>query len=66
MLVVLLQWLSCVCQAISEKNVFLCGGIMDKNLGLTVLVECLDKGGKFSLVKTVDSLYFLVFIGSVR
>ena len=47
MLVVLLQWLSCVCQAISEKNVFLCGGIMDKNLGLTVLVECLDKGGMF-------------------
>ena len=44
---VLLQWLSCVCQAISEKNVFLCGGIMDKNLGLTVLVECLDKGGMF-------------------
>ena len=39
---------------------------MDKNLGLNVLVECLDKGGKSSPVKTVVALYFLVFTGIVR
>ena len=39
---------------------------MDKNLGLNVLVECLDKGGKSSPVKTVVALYLLVFIGIVR
>ena len=39
---------------------------MDKNLGLNVLVECLDKGGKSSQVKTVVALYLLVFIGIVR
>ena len=39
---------------------------MDKNLGLNVLVECLDKGGKSSPVKTVVALYLLVFIGIVK
>ena len=39
---------------------------MDKNLGLNVLVEWLDKGGKSSQVKTVVALYLLVFIGIVR
>ena len=52
---VLLQRLSCVWQAVSENNVFMCGGVMDKNLGLIVLVECFDKAGK--------SLW--LFIGSV-
>ena len=31
----------------------MCGDRMDKNLGLKVLVECLDKGGKSSPVKAV-------------
>ena len=39
---------------------------MDKNLGLYVLMESLDKGGKSSPVKTVVALYLLVFIGIVR
>ena len=39
---------------------------MDKNLGLDVLVECLDKGGKSSPFKAVVALYFLAFIGIVR
>ena len=39
---------------------------MDKNLGLSVSVESLDKGGKSSPVKTVAALYLLVFIGIVR
>ena len=39
---------------------------MDENLGLNVLVECLDKGGKFSSVKALIALYFLVLIGIVR
>ena len=39
---------------------------MDKSLGLNVLVECLDKGGKSSPVKAAVVLYFLVFIGVVR
>ena len=39
---------------------------MDKNLGLNVLLECLDKGGKTSPVKTVVALYLLVFIGIVK
>ena len=43
---VLLQRLSCVWQAVSENNLFMCGGVMDKNLGLIVLVECFDKAGK--------------------
>ena len=40
--------------------------IMDKNLGLKVLLECHDKGGKSSPVKTVVALHLLVFIGIVR
>ena len=39
---------------------------MDKILGLYVLMEGLDKGGKSSPVKTVVALYLLVFIGIVR
>ena len=39
---------------------------MDKNLGLSVSVESLDKAGKSSPVKTVAALYLLVFIGIVR
>ena len=35
-------------------------------LGLDVLVECLNKGGKSSPVKTVVALYLLVFIGIER
>ena len=66
MLMMLLQWLSCVWQTISDNNVFLCGGIVDKNLGLNVSVESFDKGGKSSSVKTVVALYLLVFIGIVR
>ena len=62
----LLQRLPCVWRTVSENNVFLCGGVMDKNLGFNVLVECLDKGGKSSPVKTVVALYLLVFIGIVR
>ena len=62
----LLQWLSCVWRAISENNVFLCGAVMDNNLGLNVLVECLDKGGESFPVKVVVALYFLVFVGIVR
>ena len=62
----LLQRLPCAWRTVSENNVFLCGGVMDKNLGLNVLVECLDKGGKSSPVKTVVALYLLVFIGIVR
>ena len=38
---------------------------MDKNLGVSVLVECLDKDGKSSPVKTVVVLHLLVFIGIV-
>ena len=60
------QRLSCAWRTISEKNVFSCGGIIDKNLGLNVLLECLDKGGKTSPVKTVVALYLLVFIGIVK
>ena len=66
MLMMLLQWLSCVWQTISENNIFSCGGLMDKNLGLKVSLESLDKGGKSSPVKTVVALYLLVFIGIVR
>ena len=66
MLIVLLQRLSCVWRAVSVDNVFLCGGVTDKNLGLNILVECLDKGGKSSPVKAVVSLYFLVLVGIVR
>ena len=66
MLMMLVQQLSCVWQAISENIVFSCGGVMDKNLGLNVLVESLDKGAKSSPVKTVVALYLLVFIGIVR
>ena len=51
---------------LQQNNVFSCGGVMDKNLGLNVLVESLEKGGKFSTVKTVVALYLLVFIGIVR
>ena len=39
---------------------------MDKTLGLNVLVESLDKGGKSSSVKTVVALYLLVFIGFLK
>ena len=39
---------------------------MDKNLGLDVLVECLNKGGNSSPIKTVVALYLLVFIGIVK
>ena len=39
---------------------------MDKILGLSVLVECLDKFGKSYQVKAVIALHFLVFIGSLR
>ena len=66
MLMMLLQRLSCVWRTISENNVFSCGGVMDKNLGLNVSVESLDKGGKYSPVKTVVALYLLVFIDIVR
>ena len=66
MLMMLLQRLSCVWRTISENNVFSCGGVMDKTLGLNVSVESLDKGGKSSPVKTVVALYLLVFIGIVR
>ena len=66
MLMMLLQRLSCVWRTISENNVFLCGGVMDKTLGLNVSVENLDKGGKFFPVKTVVALYLLLFIEMVR
>ena len=39
---------------------------MDKNLGLSISVESLDKGGKSSPVKTVVALYLLVFTDIVR
>ena len=39
---------------------------MDKNLGLSVLVECLDKGGESSPVKTAVAFYLLVFIGIIK
>ena len=54
----LLQQLSSVWQSISENNVFSCGGIMDKNLGLNVSVESLDKGGKVFSSWNGDSLVF--------
>ena len=66
MLMMLLQGQSCVWQTILENNVFSCGGIMDKNLGLNGSVESLDKGGKSSLVKTVIAFYLLVLIDIVR
>ena len=66
MLMMLLQRLSCVWRTISENNVFSCGGVMDKTLGLNVSVESLDKGGKSSPVKTVVALYLLVLIDIVR
>ena len=66
MLMMLLQRLSCDWQRISENNVFSCGGVMDKALGLNFSVESLDKGGKFSPVKTVVALYLLLFIDIVR
>ena len=66
MLMMLLQRLSCVWQTISENNVFSCGGVMDKALGLNFSVESLDKGGKSSPVKTVVALYLLLFIDIVR
>ena len=49
-----------------KNNVFSCGGVMDKNLGLRISVESLHKSGKSSPVKTVAALYLLVFIGIVR
>ena len=66
MLMMLSQRLSFVWLTISENNVFSCGGVMDKTLGLNVSVESLDKGGKSSPVKTVVALYLLVFIDIVR
>ena len=66
MLMMLLQRLSCVWRTISENNVFSCGGVMDKTLGLNVSVESLDKGGKSSPVKTVVALYLLLFTDIVR
>ena len=60
MLMMLLQGQSCVWQTILENNVFSCGGIMDKTLGLNVSVESLDKGGNSSPVKTVVALYLLI------
>ena len=66
MLMMLLQRLSCDWQTISENNVFSCGGVMDKALGLNFSVESLDKGGKSSPVKTVVALYLLLFIDIVR
>ena len=39
---------------------------MDKNLGLNVLVECLDKGGESSPVKMAVAFYLLVFIGIIK
>ena len=66
MLIMLLQQLSSVWQSISENNVFSCGGIMDKNLGLNVSVESLDKGGKSSPVEMVIALYLLVFTDMVK
>ena len=39
---------------------------MDKNLGLSVLVECLDKDGESSPVKTAVAFYLLVFIGTIK
>ena len=66
MLMMLLQRLSCIWRTISESNVFSCGSVMDKNLGLNVSVESLDKGGKPSPVKTVVALFLLVFICIVR
>ena len=66
MLIMLLQQLSSVWQSISENNVFSCGGIMDKNLGLNVSVESLDKGGKSSPVEMVIALYLLVFTDIVK
>ena len=66
MLMMLLQGLSWVWRTVSENNVFLCGGVMDKNLRLNDSVESLDKGGKSSLVKTVVALYLLLFIGIIR
>ena len=39
---------------------------MDKNLGLNVSVESLDKGGKSSLIEMVIVLYLLVFTGIVK
>ena len=49
-----------------QNNVCSCGGEMDKNLGLSISVESLDKGGKSSPVKTVVALYLLVFTDIVR
>ena len=66
MLMMLSQRLSFVWLTVSENNVFSCGGVMDKTLGLNVSVESLDKGGKSSPVKTVVALYLLVFIDIVR
>ena len=66
MLIMLLQQLSSVWQSISENNAFSCGGIMDKNLGLNVSVESLDKGGKSSPVEMVIALYLLVFTDIVK
>ena len=60
MLMMLLQRLSCVWRTILENNLFPCGGVMDKTLGLSVSVESLDKGGKSSLVKTVVALDLLI------
>ena len=65
LMVLLQRRASCVWRVNSENNVFLCGGVVDKNLGLEVLGECLDKSGKSSPVKAVIALYFLVFIGIV-
>ena len=39
---------------------------MDKNLGLNVSVESLDKGGKSSPVEMVIALYLLVFTDIVK
>ena len=66
MLMMLLQRLSCVWRTILENNVFSCGDVMVKTLGLNVSVENLDKGGKSSPVKTAVALYLLVFIDIVR
>ena len=50
-----------------QRTMYLqCGGVMDKNLGLDVSVECLNKCGNSSPVKTVVALYLLVFVGIVK
>ena len=66
MLMMLLQRLSCVCRTILENNVFSCGGVVDKILGLNISVESFDNGRKSPPVKAVVALYLLVFIDIVR